>query len=1468
MFQNESLKTHIESSNTIKTQSAIIAEWNMNIANNIFKIGNYRYRPTLSVSEKYKLIPNSFDVNDLGNFYTNATDSDIKIDGGIDPSDNEQPWFLLSQNVKNKMLYSLEDCFKKFRPRSGINKSTYIPGRKIHHSNLNMSNRPRYYMADKNDNFKYWTSYRTENGSVFGIANKQINGQYFIDDACPFVVYSNPVPANRIVVKMQTNVGSIDLGPFSGPGGSFPDPLYGELNKTTPLKWKIQYLKQNDWIDVISFDSNSKRKDGTSIIKSDGYVELAYGLKVPDKYKDVFIRAEEYYSESFLPKESVNGYAYLIKENENDIGIYHIWFNNSWETFIPTYGWYLEEETVTRLTNFVTDLTAPISFLSQNENKTIYREFENIRGIRVIVDTMNKVNSTFDLIELSPRLVADISEKVTGFSVKKSASDLGSSGLPVGQLLASVGSLSIFDYDDAFNENNTESIISKYLSNNIQIKFYDIVVDVDGYDYMVPIKTLYCDAFPKYNPNDRKVNLELRDLYFYFESIIAPQMLVTNVSLSYAVSLLLDSVGFSNYTFKRLSTEKELIIPFFYIGPDKTVASVLNDLAISTQTAMFFDEYNNFIMMSKNYMLPNSSERQSSFTFYGSKDFVQDNEIQNKTINSKLTNIIDIASTDKSVFNDGKINYKSRYIQRSYGTIKQASMVDNDAAAKNWIYKPVLLWEVTGENALRSINGETQSQSSYSLSAIPLNSDLSSVVPFVVGNQLTNNTIDLGEAVYWLGRHSGYFYANGEIIKFDAVQYSIPGAEKIIATQELNGKVSYSTTNIGAIGNVWISSNQEYQNYLGKLTFNGKIYPTGLVRIYAEPKYEEVNGITVMKNGDVARHGRGQFGTPILTHKAGLDEYWTNNSYVRGMDMKSEYLFGLQYIAQTQDEIIDSISETTELSNNPAGVNNIKAKENKRTGIIKNFLSTSFTKETQNNTIKSTQTGSIQSSALVMNGPSFSTTETPINFLSYQYKALTNKYKHFGTRMRIVGKIEATETRGQTPLNSTPYYVLPGSQPNQSLNISGGSGGIAVLLNPETNVGYYFEIISLTEKNVSDYSSAAENLHNVVFYKILSDENGNAIPIKLWGGFTSIVVDDGNFTGQSRIMGEENPTVYDLAIEYKELGSVRQFYLYINNQIVGIVDDNSPTPVYNNMALFVRGGSKCMFENIYALTNNYSQNTIFSLDTPVAAAFGDNEINANESFRKYAMSGIIQSTYLSGISPSQPPSFNMYFEEFGTIMREAAYLKIRYDKAYPALYAQLSPTFNRIKGYTVSGFRAGSYGAEFLIFNSTDTTINLDETSGNYLRIQGITFTQQSDNELTVDNYFAKNSNFSDPQIGKDGLIVSPIRSQQDYDKIKTSRLTYGRKEFSIDPPYIQSEDDANELMSWIIEKIMKPRKNIGMKVFNTPIIQLGDIVNIEYKNEDNVNVIAPSTSNFVVYNIDYQKDIGGPSMTLYLSEV
>jgi hypothetical protein len=1410
----------------------------MNMPDNIFKLGNYRYRPTES-DVQYRTLPLTFDSLDVGNYYTGATDADVVVDGGFD--DSGTPQLFKSNKEKMKMIYSLEDCTKPFRPRSGINKASYFNNKYLANSGALLAQRPRYYMSSRYDEFKYWSSFRTENNIERGIANKLSNGLFYIDDSVPFVVYKENIPANRIVVKMQTNVGTANLGTFTTQSGLLPDPLYGNSNKTTPVRWKIQYLNENNWVDAYSFDENSIRSDGSPIIPEDGYVELEYGLKIPDQYESVFFFAETLSSETLLPEISLNGYCYLVIENQNERGTFYIWdgVSQEYNTFVPEYGWTLGSGILNRSTKLVKDLTNPDLFTNDANNSTTYREFSYIRGIRIIAETMNKFDCTFDLIEMSPRLVVDISDKVIDFTVKKILSDIGVTSLPVGQLLASTGSLSMFDDDQAFNENNSSSIVSKYTRKNIKFLFYESILDVEGDEYSVPIKTLYSEGFPQADVNAATLSLELRDFFFFLESMPAPRLLTTQTSLSYAISMLLDYIGFSNYVFKRIDNENDPIIPYFFVPPDQNVAEVLNQLAVSTQTAMFFDEFNNFVVMSKDYMMPSLEQRPTDFVLSGSNNQQDLGVVENST-SGNLPNILSIASQDKKIYNDGKINYTTRYIQRSYGSIRQSTMIDKE---KTWIYKPSLLWEVAGTDSTKTINELASKQGSYVLGAMPLNSDIGTDLPIVVNNIVTNNIIDVGENVYWLTRYNGYLYSNGEIIKYDAAEFSITG-----------------------IGNVWISSNQEYQKYFASLPFNGKIYPTGLLRIYSTPYYETFQGITRLQNGPVLDHGRGQFGTQATSHSAGINSYWTNNEYVRGVDMQTEYLF----TTKLDEDIV-----LPETSLGIAGVNNTTAKQSTRNSIIKNFMATSYLTETEVNALGSTQSGTIQSSALVFNGPSFKTTENPLNFVSYIYKNLNNAYKHFGTRIRIIGKIENNVSRTQTPNGSVSYYQLSGNQPDKSINIGGGSGGLGLLLNPENNNGYYFEIIALTEDNITSYlkldkdNKAEYSINNIVFYKIKKESSSNkAIPVKLWGGLSKILVDDGKFSGQQRLSGEENSTVYDLSVEYIDIGNTRRFYLYINNQLIKIVDDKDPLPTYNNMALFVRGSSRCMFENIYALSENYSQNTVFTVNETLGQVFGDKDINVTESFRKYAMSGVVQSTYLSGISAQQPPKYNIYFEEFGSIMRECAYFDIKYDRAYPALYAKLSPTFNNIKGYTTSGFYADSYGAEFLVFNSTDKALNLDETTGNFLRIQGITFTQDTTHELTVDEFFKKRSNFSDPELIGNVVTVSPLVEKSRYDEIKLSRLTYGKNEFSIDSQYIQTQDDADAMMNWIINKVMVPKKSIGIKIFSIPTLQLGDIVTVNYKNSTGLDLVTSSSSRFVIYNIEYSRSLEGPSMTIYLSEV
>jgi hypothetical protein len=51
-------------------------------------------------------------------------------------------------------------------------------------------------------------------------------------------------------------------------------------------------------------------------------------------------------------------------------------------------------------------------------------------------------------------------------------------------------------------------------------------------------------------------------------------------------------------------------------------------------------------------------------------------------------------------------------------------------------------------------------------------------------------------------------------------------------------------------------------------------------------------------------------------------------------------------------------------------------------------------------------------------------------------------------------------------------------------------------------------------------------------------------------------------------------------------------------------------------------------------------------------------------------------------------------------------------------------------------------------------------------------------------------------------------------------------------------------------------------------MIQLGDIITIDYKDSENVDQLIDAGTKFTVYSIEQSRDQSGPEMTIYLSEV
>jgi hypothetical protein len=150
----------------------------------------------------------------------------------------------------------------------------------------------------------------------------------------------------------------------------------------------------------------------------------------------------------------------------------------------------------------------------------------------------------------------------------------------------------------------------------------------------------------------------------------------------------------------------------------------------------------------------------------------------------------------------------------------------------------------------------------------------------------------------------------------------------------------------------------------------------------------------------------------------------------------------------------------------------------------------------------------------------------------------------------------------------------------------------------------------------------------------------------------------------------------------------------------------------------------------------------------------------------------------------------------------------------------------------------------------------------------GVAFTGENTTSVTVDDFLKRRGNTSDPELRGSTLIESPFKFTEQYEKVRQSRILYGKNDFTLDSIYIQDLDTAENLLGWIINKNIRPRKSIGLNIFSMPTLQLGDLVNVYYKDSDGIDLVTPDSVRYVVYNINYSRSVGGPQMTVYLSEV
>lgn len=150
------------------------------------------------------------------------------------------------------------------------------------------------------------------------------------------------------------------------------------------------------------------------------------------------------------------------------------------------------------------------------------------------------------------------------------------------------------------------------------------------------------------------------------------------------------------------------------------------------------------------------------------------------------------------------------------------------------------------------------------------------------------------------------------------------------------------------------------------------------------------------------------------------------------------------------------------------------------------------------------------------------------------------------------------------------------------------------------------------------------------------------------------------------------------------------------------------------------------------------------------------------------------------------------FDEFGTVVREIYYKKIRFGQA-PAIPIKWSAGANR--SIRILSQNYNQFGAEILALNNTSIVVPISDQVVNSLAMIANTI----DGSGPIEYSTANPSPYSQ---------VQPI---------------------TFESQWLQNENDVESLANWMQDKVINKSKVISMEIFGNPLISTGDIITVNY---------------------------------------
>ena len=348
---------------------------------------------------------------------------------------------------------------------------------------------------------------------------------------------------------------------------------------------------------------------------------------------------------------------------------------------------------------------------------TVYRNNPLlIKGIRLKINTISALGKYLELIEMSARLEQDLTATLM---TSTSSFTMGTTSFvtPLGAASSNTASIQLSNVDGRYNNTNDSSLFYGIIDKNVKMTYsvgYDTTpVGGSGLVY-VREYTMFVDNWA--GQGEEVATVSLKDASKFLQEIKLPKMYFENMTLGRIVWQLCDIVGFTDYFYDKVDDDKATVVPHFWTDGEKTLWEIFSNLASTTQSAIYFDEFGilQILTRDKAYNLGNPIAWQLD-------------GVQNGT---KVPDIVDVTQAYDFEANNVTVRYAKTDISETKG---RTPVMD-------------IVWQPEGDVVLRSSQ---------------LRESMTATQDFI---RMTGS-----EAAVW--PYSGIIECEGELIRYDSKGY-------------------------------------------------------------------------------------------------------------------------------------------------------------------------------------------------------------------------------------------------------------------------------------------------------------------------------------------------------------------------------------------------------------------------------------------------------------------------------------------------------------------------------------------------------------------------------------------------------------------------------------------------------------------------------------------------------------------------